>query len=331
LNGPEIERQWITMSDKNDDSSEAIAPDDSRAAREAAERLMAESEVNIFEGVRQEDGGPVLPVRLKPEDMFCLSCHRDVPCWNACCYGADVTLTPYDILRLKGNLGLPTREFLERYTYSDIWPRSGLPVAKLQMGADGKGACGLLDEEAGCTVYADRPSTCRYYPLGLGAIKLKDAEEGQEKMDFHFLVKEPHCKGHDEEKLQSVAQFRTEQGIEPYDRMNRGWIDIQMKMASWKTIGGPQGRDLSEQTKRMFFMVSTDVDEFRRFVFGSKFLDTYYVEDATVALLQTDDEALLQLGFDWLKNVMFNEPTISLRKNVLQAAIARTRGELGAV
>ena len=42
------------------------------------------------------------------------------------------------------------------------------------------------------------------------------------------------------------------------------------------------------------------------------------------------DEALLFLGFDWLKNVMFNEPTVSMKQDVLQGAIARTRGDLGA-
>jgi hypothetical protein len=45
---------------------------------------------------------------------------------------------------------------------------------------------------------------------------------------------------------------------------------------------------------------------------------------------QGHDEALLALGFDWLKNVMFNEPTISMKQEVPQDAIARTRDEMGA-
>ena len=50
----------------------------------------------------------------------------------------------------------------------------------------------------------------------------------------------------------------------------------------------------------------------------------------TVELLRTDDIALLQLGFGWLKNVLFNEQTINMKAEVLQAAIARARMELGA-
>jgi hypothetical protein len=217
--------------------------------------------------------------------------------------------------------------FVARYTVPAIWQRAGLPVPKLKMGGDdGKGACAFLHEADGCTVYDDRPATCRYYPLGLGAIKLRDSPD---KMDFYFLVKEPFCKGHDESKQQSVDGFRDSQGVEEYDRRNRGWIDILMKMASWKTIGGPQGKDLSAQTKQMFYMVSTDVDGFRRFVFETRFLGTYLIDPETVEALKVDDEALLQLGFDWLKNVMFNEPTIALREDVLQRAIASAREQVG--
>jgi hypothetical protein len=80
----------------------------------------------------------------------------------------------------------------------------------------------------------------------------------------------------------------------------------------------------------MFFMVSTDVEAFRRFVFETRFLDTYAIDPELVEILETDDIALLQLGFDWLKNVLFNEQTITMKEDVLQAAIARGRAEMGA-
>ena len=305
-------------------------PDERSDARD--ERVRREDDnpaVDIFDGVRGHDGNPVMPVRLKQDDIFCFSCHKGVPCWNVCCHGADVTLTPWDILRLSRRLGVRPREFLERYTVPAIWEKAGLPVAKLIMGGeDGQGPCTFLAGEAGCGVYEDRPATCGYYPLGMAAVKMKDAEE---KSEFHFLVKESHCKGHDEDKLQTVDDFRREQGIDEYDALNRGWIDILMKMVSWRSIGGPGGRDATPQAKKMFFMVSTDVDAFRRFVFESRFLDTYAVDPAAVEALKTDDRALLTLGFDWMKNVLFNEPTIAFKEDVLRAAIARNRDELGGV
>jgi Fe-S-cluster containining protein len=318
----------MAMTDSDSPDVPPIPEDEILARHEAARRDAAEIEVNIFDGVRGQDGNPVLPVRLKAEDRFCFSCHKGVPCWNACCHGADVTLTPFDILRLARRFDLPATELLERYTVPAMWEKAGLPVAKLRMaGKAGDGACIFLDDEAGCTVYEDRPATCRYYPLGLAAIKMKDAEA---KEDFHFLVKEPHCKGHAEDNLQSVSEFRRDQGIEPYDEKNRGWIDILMKMVSWMSIGGPQGKAASEQTKQMFFLVSTDVAGFRRFVFETKFLETYEIDPDIVEELKADDDMLLALGFDWMKSIMFNEPTLTMRPDVLQAAIARSRDDLGA-
>lgn len=311
-----------------DGPDEALVPEDEKPTREVLERRKEDVEMEIFDGVRGQDGNPVLPVRLKTGDRFCFSCHKGVSCWNVCCHGADVTLTPADILRLSKRFGLRPAEFLRKYTVPAMWEKSDMPVAKLIMGGgDGKGACVFLAGDEGCSVYADRPATCRYYPLGLASIKMKDAES---KEDFHFLVKETHCKGHQEDKLQSVAEYRVEQGIDDYDEINRGWIDILMKMVSWRIIGGPHGREVEPAKKKMFFMVSTDVDAFRRFVFETKFLGTYAIDPAMVEKIKTDDTTLLKLGFDWMKNVLFNEPTVSLRAEVMQQAIARARYEVGA-
>ncbi len=286
-----------------------------------------DAEIKIFDAVRGQSADPVEPVRLQPDDSFCFNCHRGVSCWNECCTGADVTLTPYDILRLCQRLELRPAEFLAEYTVPAIWGAAGLPVAKLKMhDAEGKGPCRFMTDE-GCSVYTDRPVTCRYYPLGTGTFKTKDADAAA---DFHFLVKEPHCKGHLEAKTQTVEEFRHEQGVADYDLVNRGWMDILMKMASWKTLGGPWGKDVTPQTKQMFFLVSTDVDGFRRFVFETRFLDTYEIDADKQDLVRNDDVALLQLGFDWLKNAMFNEPTLVMKETVLHDAIATARADMGA-
>ncbi|MCW8835628.1 MAG: YkgJ family cysteine cluster protein [Rhodospirillales bacterium] len=283
--------------------------------------------VEIFDGVRGQDGSPVDPVRLQAEDSFCFRCHKDVPCWNECCHGADITLTPMDILRLARHFDITSREVLERYTVPAMWDKADLPVAKLKMsGADGKGACHFMTDD-GCSVYENRPATCRYYPLGLASVKMKGADD---KDEFFFLVKETHCSGHKETKEQTVAGFREEQGLEAYDDVNRGWMDILMKMASWNVLGGPWGQRLTPQTQKMFFMVSTDVDSLRRFVFETKFLETYEIDPEAVEVLREDDEILMKLGFDWMKNILFNEPTIGMKENVLQASISKARNEMGA-
>ena len=319
------------MTDQEKDSSAAQAKaatpqkDAGGFQRPGAEQ---DIEIDIFEGVRQADGNPVEPVRLEASDSFCFSCHKSISCWNRCCHGADVTLTPADILMLTKKLGLQPAEFLAQYTVPALWEKSDMPVAKLRTDDnDDSEACVFLAGDEGCGVYDARPTTCRYYPLGLASIKMMGAEK---KEDFYFLVRESHCQGHEEDQRQTVAQFRAEQGVEALDEIVRGWIDIMMKMTSWRSVGGPNARQVSPQAKKMFFMVSTDVGAFRRFVFETKFFDTYAIDPETVEVLKTDDIALLQLGFDWLKNVLFNEQTINMKDDVLQAAIARGRAEMGA-
>lgn len=284
-------------------------------------------EVEVFDAVRGQSAFPVQPVRLTAEDTFEFRCHKEVACWNKCCHGADITLTPNCILRLSKHLGLAPAEFLLRHTVPAMHEKADLPVAKLRMGGeDGRGACAFSTPD-GCAVYDHRPATCRYYPLGMVSMKMKDMEG---KEDFFFLVKEDHCQGHCDKKRQNVGEFRAEQQVEEFERINRGWIDILMKMASWKVMGGPGGKAPAAQTKKMFFMATTDVDAFRRFVLQSKFLASYDVDPEAVEIIKTDDQALLLLGYDWLKNVLFNEPTIVLKEQVMKSAIARAREELGA-
>jgi hypothetical protein len=65
-------------------------------------------------------------------------------------------------------------------------------------------------------------------------------------------------------------------------------------------------------------------------VFETRFLETYQIEDKAAEVMKTNDAVLLTLGFDWLKNVIFGEPTIAIREAVMQQAIAARRDEFGA-
>jgi uncharacterized protein len=310
-------------------TSENTLDGEDREAHEEALRSgrTRDQRLNVFDSVRINSENPVQPVKLTPEDTFRFRCHRGVSCWNKCCHGADITLAPYDILRLTRHFGVRPAEFLTSFTVPAEQEAAGMPVAKLKMaGDDGKGACPFLADE-GCTVYADRPAACRYYPLGLISVKLKDSEA---KEDFNFLVREDHCLGHGEDHNQTVADFLNEQGVEPYEHINRGWIDILMKLASWRPAGGFMGKEPTPQARQMFFMVSTDVERLRKFVFESSFLERYEIPAEALDMLRESDEALICLGLDWMKNVLFNEPTLDIKQQVLQDAIAKARSETGA-
>ena len=286
-------------------------------------------EVPIVAALRAGAGDPVQPTRYRESDSFRFRCHPGVSCWNECCHDTQILLTPYDLIRLGRQLGLPASEVAARYAAPIVHEPSGMPVLRLAMREAGSGRkpCVFLDPARGCSVYPDRPAACRYYPLGLASVKMKGHEAPE---NFYFLVREPHCKGHDEPQEQTVAQFREDQQVAEYDEHNRGWIQILMKLASWKSLGGPWGKEPDERVRRMFLMVCADPAAFRRFVFESSFLERYAVDAAMHEQLRNDDTALMQLGFDWLRAVLFNEPTLQLREHVLQAAIAKARSETGA-
>jgi hypothetical protein len=69
----------------------------------------------------------------------------------------------------------------------------------------------------------------------------------------------------------------------------------------------------------MFFMVSSNVDRLRRFIFESSFLDKYEVNDETLEKIKTDEVTLLKFGFDWLQSALFGADRVKLKKAVAKA------------
>ena len=61
-------------------------------------------------------GSPVLPQTFDEDKTIRLRCHRGIAYWNASCRNIDISLTPYDILRLKRRPRPTASEFPERYT-----------------------------------------------------------------------------------------------------------------------------------------------------------------------------------------------------------------------
>jgi len=247
---------------------------------------------------------PIEPTRLELEDTIKFRCHKDISCWNECCSRADVSLAPYDIIRMKKHLGIDSSEFLKNYTVPFEIDAHGIPGIKLRTTNDG--ACLFMKEE-GCSVYEDRPTACRYYPSGLLSMRAL----GKSEDERHFLmVKEPHCKGHDEDREITIADYRKEQVVEEFDELNRDWYRIILKKKSTgPTIGAP-----SDMSLQLFFMASYDVDRFRRFVLSDSFKKMYTVTDAEFASFEKDDIELMKFGFTLMKQVLFGEMAIKERE-----------------
>ncbi len=260
---------------------------------------------------------PVLPIRLGLDDKVQFACYKGISCFNACCRQADITLTPYDIIRLKRRLGLTSTEFLKRYTVPFEMDGQGMPGIKLRTEDDAP-VCKLLDGDNGCSVYEDRPSACRYYPMGLLAMR----PTGSPREEQHWvLVKEDHCRGHEEDNTLTVAQYRKEQGVEEYDEANYDWYRIILKKrSSGPTVGRP-----TPQSYHLFFMASYDMDKFREFIKESKFRQYYLLEDDYFEKLIRDDVELMKFGFRLLLQVLYGEQSIPLVDGALEKRLAERR------
>jgi Fe-S-cluster containining protein len=247
--------------------------------------------------------------KLTKDSSFSFACHPGVPCFNACCADVNIFLTPYDILRLKNNLGMTSEQFLSKYTVSPFDKNSRYPVILLAMNEDEKKSCPFVGE-GGCTVYEDRPWACRMYPLGMGSHK--DEGDGTDS-DFYFLLKEDLCKGHNEDKEQTIAEWLDNQGINEYDQMGYYFKELTLHEFFQKP------ENLTPKKIEMFFTACYNLDEFRRFIFESSFFDKFEADEAMKEKLKTDDVELLKFSYFWLRFALFGEKTMKVKEEVLEA------------
>ena len=260
---------------------------------------------------------PVIPNQLPGDAVIQFRCHKDIDCFNACCKNIDIMLTPYDILRLKQRLGITSTEFLRQYTEPFEFGKNSVAGVKYKP-REGTTECQFVTDE-GCSVYEDRPTACRYYPVGLLSTRRQD--ENFDRASY-ALVKEDHCHGHFEDRKLTIDEYRKEQGLEEYDEHGRAWRQLILKVKS----AGPAIGNMSKTSLRFFFMACYDLDRFREFVRSTGFSTTYDLDDATRNELLTDDMALLRFGDRMIRQVMYGEETIALKGDALEQHLAR-RGD----
>lgn len=277
---------------------------------------------DLTDGGYDKNPSNILPQKMTLESRIKFRCHPGVSCFTACCGHINIILTPFDILRIRRFLGnLEADEFLLRFTTPTNLEKTDMPGVKIHLDEDGR--CPFVTSK-GCTIYEARPTTCRYYPVGMANFH-EGAAEGTGSEEFYFLVKEPHCKGHDEEQVQTIAEWRKDQGIDVSDAMNKEWMELVMRRKSF----GLQAT-LSDQAKKMFFMTSTNLDKFREFVFNSSFLDIYEIDPGTLERIKEDDIELMKFSFKYLASSLFGTKDLKIRQEKIKAKaeeIARKRAD----
>jgi Fe-S-cluster containining protein len=236
--------------------------------------------------------------RMDGEHVFHFDCGPHVPCFTQCCQDVTIVLTPYDVIRLKNALQIPSDVFLDTYTV--IIPREKrlIPMVVLKMDETTK-RCSFVTEK-GCSVYEDRPWPCRMYPLDMN-------DDGT----FSLITDASRCKGLNEKKTHRISEWLVEQGVPMYDEINQLFAEITAPL---------QAQELDIENPKIYqmtFMALYNLDTFRKFVFGSSFLNRFELEPLTVEKLKRSDLELLKFSFDWVKFGLFGQKTLRVKESAV--------------
>ena len=217
-----------------------------------------------------EDIDKLPGIQIKENDTFNFRCHPGVSCFNLCCRNLNLFLYPYDVVRLKHSLGVSSDRFLDEYVDVVLRPSNFFPEVLLRMSSTSDKACPFLTA-SGCSVYPDRPDTCRTFPIEQGT--LYDARNNKDTPVYFFRP----------------PDF--------YHKMTMRWAAVKRLFQEdpWG-FEGPEG-----SKAKMAFMAAYNLDRFRDFIFQSSFLKRYKVKSTLLKKIKTDDVQLLKFGFEWIR------------------------------
>jgi len=81
--------------------------------------------------------------------------------------------------------------------------------------------------------------------------------------------------------------------------------------------------EFSQKSLDLFYMVSSNLDSFRKFVFESNFLNAYEIEPEVVKRIKEDDIELLKFSLSWLRFTMYGEGDFKVREDARKQAKER--------
>jgi Fe-S-cluster containining protein len=236
-------------------------------------------------------------------EQFKFSCHEGVACFTRCCRQVDMYLFPYDIIRLKNALKIDSHDCIKKYTRLVQGDNPYFPAVMLKLNEEN--ICPFLGE-GGCSVYDDRPSACRTYPLERAVDRTPTSRDESE---FYFMTQHEYCLGHNEENDFTVKEWVRNQRLEQYNLMNDLWgeLDTVFSKNPWR------GEGSGGEKQRLAFMVCFDIDGFRNFVKHHDLLDKFKIDKDTKRRIREDDQELLKFGFEWLKLILTGKTSLVQR------------------
>ena len=140
------------------------------------------------------------------------------------------------------------------------------------------------------------PRRAALYPLGRAAGKSGARAEWEE---FFFIMDPPGCLGTKEKKIWTVEEWLGNQGLLPYIKMNDSMLNIVFHQKR------DRKKPLDERQLQKFMVTCYNLDVFREFVFKTRFLEVYEIDEKTRSKIKDDETALLHLGLAYLRKTLF--------------------------
>jgi hypothetical protein len=122
------------------------------------------------------------------------------------------------------------------------------------------------------------------------------AREGGQLSERFFLLREPHCRGHHQDRRQTVREWLADQDLGAYNRMN----DLLMALISLKRRLAPGPLTVSLQG--LFYHACYDLDAFRARLRTSR--PGAAADPPSQESLAGDDDALLTYALDYWQKAL---------------------------
>jgi Fe-S-cluster containining protein len=173
-------------------------------------------------------------VRIEDDDSFTFRCYPGIGCFNRCCR----------------NL-----KFLDQYVDIVLRSKNYFPEVVLRISEDAEKTCPFLTQ-SGCSIYPDRPDTCRTFPVEQGV--LFDADRKKD-VPVYFFRPPDFCLGQHENTEWTISSWTGDQEAKQYHNMTIRWAEIKRMFQTdpWG-LEGPQG-----SKAKMTFMAVYNVDRFQ--------------------------------------------------------------------
>lgn len=231
--------------------------------------------------------------RLKPGERFHFACRPELECFNSCCRDKRLPLLPYDMLRLRRGLNRASPDILAELVELEADPTSGWPALRIKL-ADG-GVCPFVTAQ-GCAVYEHRPTCCRVYPL---ARAVAPGKKGRPPEEFYLVQDAPGCQGWQENAELTAESWAVDQGLPPYLEAHNRALGLFMHPRR------PRRVELNPRQTHAYIAALYNLDVFRQGLDQPGFAKRLGLSADRLEAARLQDEALLDLGLEWLTKQLF--------------------------